>query len=155
MAKKVAPLLSSTERLLAEFGERLKLARLRRNITAKQAAERAGMSLMTLRALEAGSSGSTIGAYLAVMQILGMEQDLNQLAAADTLGQHLQDVALLTSAKVAPAKPTKAKPAKRRPPKPEQQRVLQPQTDETDVSAQPLSTDTLADLIVVTRRGRL
>ncbi len=91
MAKKTDPLLPSTDELLKKLGVRLRLARLRRKLTAKQVAERSGMSPITFRNIEHGEPGVTIGAYIAVMQVLGIEKDLNYIAEKDSLGRELQD----------------------------------------------------------------
>ena len=92
-------MLPTTAELLRQFGDRLRLARLRRRLSAKQVAERAGMSPMTLRSLERGGSGVTMGAYLAVMQVLGIEKDLDLLGKADPVGRELQDAQLPARAK--------------------------------------------------------
>lgn len=102
MAKKTAPLLPATDELLRRFGERLRLARERRRLTAKQVAERAGMSPMTLRGLERGGAGVTMGAYLSVMQVLGIERDLDLLGQEDPVGRQLQDARLPSRVKTAP-----------------------------------------------------
>ncbi|MHB1076259.1 helix-turn-helix domain-containing protein [Thiobacillus sp.] len=99
MAKTIAPLLPATTEFLQRFGARLRLARLRRRLAAKQVAERAGMAPMTLRSLERGGAGVTMGAYLAVMQVLGIEKDLDLLGAADPMGRELQDARLTARGK--------------------------------------------------------
>lgn len=115
MANKTAPLLPPTTRLLEDLGERLRLARLRRRLQAKQVAERAGMSVMTLRAIERGSPGATIGAYIAVMQVLQLEQAIAEIAKVDVMGYRLQDATLVKSMKPrrairsSPDKPSLAK----------------------------------------------
>ncbi len=102
MAKKTAALLPTTDELLSQLGDRLRLARLRRRLSAKQVAERAGMAPMTLRSLERGGSGVTMGAYLSVMQVLGIEKDLDLLGKADPVGRELQDAQLAAHTRTTP-----------------------------------------------------
>ena len=52
----VLPLL---QRLLAELGENIRLARLRRRFSAAMVAERAGIARNTLRAIERGDAKTT------------------------------------------------------------------------------------------------
>ena len=82
------------ERRLARLGERIRAARLRRRLPAKLVAERAGMSVMTLRNVERGGMGVTIGAYVSVLHVLGLDADLDAVAGGDALGRDLQDASL-------------------------------------------------------------
>lgn len=84
------------KKLLEIFGENLKLARKRRKLTMEQAAQRAGMDRGTLRKVERGDSSLSIGAYLNVLSVYELQEDVLKLAADDLLGRKLQDLELLT-----------------------------------------------------------
>lgn len=94
MARTSTPPPPSVRRLLGEIGENVRLARLRRGISAALIAERAGMSRPTLRAIERGEPGVTLGALANVLHSLGLEQDLRSIARDDELGRQLQDAKL-------------------------------------------------------------
>ena len=81
MARKKVILLPSTEKTLQKAGENIKKARLRRNLYAELVAERAGISVDTLSAIEKGVSTVSIGAYAAVLHALSMDKDLELLGA--------------------------------------------------------------------------
>lgn len=99
MPKNKIVILPKIKRILAEMGENIKLARLRRKLSAEQVAERAGISRPTLVSIEKGSSTVSMGAYAAVLHVLGQEADLKQVALDDILGRKLQDAAILTKAR--------------------------------------------------------
>lgn len=82
------------QRLLSQFGARLKLARLRRKLSNAVVAQRAGISRTSLYKVEAGDPGATLGTYLRVLAVLGLEGDIHSLAADDKVGRKLQDLAL-------------------------------------------------------------
>jgi transcriptional regulator with XRE-family HTH domain len=88
-------LLPKIERILVEAGENIKLARLRRKLSAEQVAERANITRMTLIGIEKGSGSVAISSYAKVLFVLGLEKDLLKLAGDDPLGRKLQDAKLL------------------------------------------------------------
>jgi transcriptional regulator with XRE-family HTH domain len=92
-------LLPSLQRLLAEMGENIRLARLRRKFSTIIVAQRAGISRNTLRSIERGDPSVTFGAYVNVLVCLGLEKDLKQIALDDILGRKLQDANLPTKAR--------------------------------------------------------
>ena len=80
MGEKIVDVSNDTEQILGKLGERIKRARLRRNIGAEQLALQAGIGRGTLVMLEKGAPSVSIGAYMAVLSALGMEKDLNRIA---------------------------------------------------------------------------
>lgn len=95
--KRIPQLMPRTQTILSQMGEQIKLARLRRNISAKLVAERAGISRQTLVEIEKGSPRVAMGYYATVLQALGnMDSDLLLVAKDDELGRMLQDLELTT-----------------------------------------------------------
>jgi transcriptional regulator with XRE-family HTH domain len=94
MPSKKQPIYPSEQKLLTEFGERLRLARLRRKLSAETIAERSSITRMTLHRAEKGSPAVAMGTYLRILAALQLENDLNKLAADDVLGRKLQDLGL-------------------------------------------------------------
>jgi transcriptional regulator with XRE-family HTH domain len=88
-------LLPKTKKILAGLGENIKLARLRRKLSAKQISERANISRPTLLAIERGSPTVSIGSYIQVLFVLGLAEDLLEVASDDELGRKLQDAKLI------------------------------------------------------------
>ena len=77
-------------------GEQIKLARLRRDLSLAQVAERATCSPLTVSRIEKGSPTVAIGIYLRVLYALQLDDDILLLAKDDELGRQLQDMALTT-----------------------------------------------------------
>ena len=92
MPKTHPPIFPATARQLVALGERLRLARLRRRYSAESVAVRAGITRVTLARVEKGDAGTSFGAYVAVMRVLGLQGDLDALGKDDELGRKLQDL---------------------------------------------------------------
>ncbi|MDP2364397.1 MAG: helix-turn-helix transcriptional regulator [Ignavibacteria bacterium] len=92
-----------TMKILIRFGENIKLARLRRKLSAEQVAERADISRPTLLAIEKGSPSVSIVSYIQVLFVLGLSEDFLKVANDDELGRKIQDAKLIVK-KRAPKK---------------------------------------------------
>ena len=75
-------------------GEQIKLARLRRNLSMSQIAERATCSEIAISRVEKGTPTVSIGIYLRVLYALQLDDDILLIAQEDRLGKALQDLQL-------------------------------------------------------------
>jgi len=99
MEKRNTLLLPKQAKILASFGENIKLARLRRNLTAEQVAERANLCRRTLVSIEKGLPSVAMGSYLQVLFVLGLSDDILKVAKDDEFGRKLQDAKLISPGK--------------------------------------------------------
>ena len=95
MKRRNTILLPRAQKTITVLGENIKLARLRRKFSSVQVAERANISRPTLVSIEKGSPNVTIGAYVKVLSVLGLEDDVMEVAKDDLLGRRLQDAKLI------------------------------------------------------------
>ena len=94
MPRTVRTTSQADRQLLSELGARLRLARLRRKLSVAAIARRAGVSRTTIYKAESGDEAATMGAYLRLLAVLGLERDLARVADDDTIGRRLQDMRL-------------------------------------------------------------
>lgn len=76
-------------------GEQIRLARLRRNLSRAQVAERAMCSELTEARVEKGTPTVAIGIYLRILYALQLEDDVLFIAKDDKLGKELQDINMI------------------------------------------------------------
>jgi transcriptional regulator with XRE-family HTH domain len=100
--RKKKTLLPKHKRILEGLGVNLRLARLRRRLSAAKVAERAGISRNTLYLLEKGGANTSITTLFQVLVVLGLEDDFSRLASDDVLGRRLEDARLTSPRSRAP-----------------------------------------------------
>jgi transcriptional regulator with XRE-family HTH domain len=103
-------------RLLADLGDRIRKARLRRAHSLETVAERAGITRKTLHRVERGDPAVALGIYARVLQALRLENDLALIAADDVLGRKLQDLNLEPKSRAPKRTPSTPAEARKRKP---------------------------------------
>lgn len=91
------PLVPALAKLAHSLGQRLHLARCRRELSATVFAERVGISRNTLKRLENGDPNVSLETYLRALRVLGLDEDMEVVARDDALGRKLQDLKSLGS----------------------------------------------------------
>lgn len=90
-----APVFPKNQKVLSQMGENIKLACKRRGYSQSLIAERTGLSRLTIRKIENGDPTVSFGHYVAVLSVLGLVNDLANVASDDELGRKLQDIKLI------------------------------------------------------------
>lgn len=93
MTNRSLPTYPRYARIASALGERIRLARVRRRLTATEMAERMDVTRVTLRRLEHGDLSVGLGVLVRALGVLGLEEDLMRIAAEDELGRQLADAA--------------------------------------------------------------
>jgi transcriptional regulator with XRE-family HTH domain len=81
---------SDDRRYLADLGKRIKLARLRRNMSQADMAERAGVTRLTYQRIEAGGETSSLALLTRVLAIFGYPERLAEVLESDSIGEDLE-----------------------------------------------------------------
>lgn len=104
------PLPLPVKRALAKLGQDIHSARVRRRITTTIMAERAFITRMTLRKVERGDPGVSLGIYATVMFVLGLAPRIADLAdsRSDEVGLQLEEERLPKRVRVAGIKRSKS-----------------------------------------------
>lgn len=97
--KRSAVVFPKSQKVLSQLGENIQLARLRRNYAQTLISERTGLSRLTIRKIERGDPKVSLGHYVAVLGVLGLVEDLANVANDDELGRKLQDIKLMSKQK--------------------------------------------------------
>jgi len=82
------------EKNLQLVGEQIRLARLRRDLSIAQIAERASCSELTVMRVERGLPTVAIGIYVRILFALGLDESILYIAKDDEVGRTLQDLNL-------------------------------------------------------------
>ncbi|MDP1726844.1 MAG: transcriptional regulator [Bacteroidota bacterium] len=86
---------AKNQKILSTLGENIKLARLRRNLSTENLAVKAEIGRVTFIKIEQGNPSVALGKYMQVLLVLGLENDLVNIAVSDPIGRKLQDGQLM------------------------------------------------------------